>query len=87
MDPLGMSWMALTMVIAAVAAAAVVAVIAVAAIRAARRPEGELDSARGLLERRLAAGEIDADEYYEREAALRSGQPSGLRSPRRRGGT
>ncbi len=34
------------------------------------RPESGVDSARALLERRLAAGEIDVDEYYEREGAL-----------------
>lgn len=34
------------------------------------RPKSGVDSARALLERRLAAGEIDVDEYYEREAAL-----------------
>ncbi len=28
-------------------------------------------SARALLERRFAAGEIDAEEYYERESVLR----------------
>lgn len=30
------------------------------------------ESPRELLGRRLAAGEIDAEEYYEREAVLRS---------------
>jgi uncharacterized membrane protein len=29
-------------------------------------------TARTVLDRRLAAGEIDVDEYYERESALRS---------------
>lgn len=32
---------------------------------------GDRDSGRALLDRRLAAGEIDVDEYYEREAVLR----------------
>ncbi len=34
-------------------------------------PGGDRDSGRALLDRRLAAGEIDVDEYYEREAVLR----------------
>ena len=38
------------------------------------RPGLEKDSGRTLLERRLAAGEIDVDEYYEREAVLREGE-------------
>jgi uncharacterized membrane protein len=42
----------------------------------------ELDSARALLDRRLAAGEIETEEYYEREAALRNAQPP---ADRRRG--
>ncbi len=35
------------------------------------RPRLHEDPGRALLERRLAAGEIDVDEYYEREAVLR----------------
>ena len=34
-----------------------------------------LGKARGVLHTRLARGEIDIDEYYERESALRSAQP------------
>ena len=34
----------------------------------------EKDSGRALLDRRLAAGEVDVDEYYEREAVLRHGK-------------
>jgi len=34
------------------------------------RGEG-LGRARGVLHRRLASGEIDIEEYYERESALR----------------
>lgn len=44
----------------------------------ALRPPGDHQvegSARALLDRRLAAGEISAEEYYEREAALRDTQP------------
>jgi uncharacterized membrane protein len=38
-----------------------------------RRGDG-LGRARALLNRRLAAGEIDVEEYYERESALRQSQ-------------
>ena len=34
-----------------------------------------MDRPRELLNRRLAAGEIGVEEYYERESALRSGEP------------
>ncbi len=56
------------------------------AMRAGRRsPSGEvLRSARALLDRRLAAGEIGVEEYYEREAALRDGVPPSPPGPRRR---
>jgi hypothetical protein len=51
------------------------------AMRAFGRPATDGGSAvRTLLDRRLALGEIDVDEYYERESALRSSQPP----PRRR---
>ena len=46
-----------------------------------RRGDG-LGRARALLNRRLAAGEIDVEEYYERESALRHAQPTPR--PRRR---
>jgi uncharacterized membrane protein len=46
-----------------------------------RRGDG-LGRARAMLNRRLAAGEIDVDEYYERESALRQSEP--VRRPRRR---
>jgi uncharacterized membrane protein len=45
-----------------------------------RRREG-LGRARAVLHRRLASGEIDVDEYYERESALRQAEPA---PPRRR---
>ncbi len=38
---------------------------------------------RALLDRRLAAGEISVDEYYERESALRSTEPAAPARPRR----
>lgn len=39
--------------------------------------------ARSLLDRRLASGEIDVDEYYERESALRQAVPAPRRFGRR----
>lgn len=45
-------------------------------MRALRQPTREpVADGRILLDRRLAAGEIDVDDYYEREAALRSAVP------------
>jgi uncharacterized membrane protein len=40
-------------------------------------------SARTILERRLARGEIDTEEFYELESALRSSEPARQRRPRR----
>jgi uncharacterized membrane protein len=40
-----------------------------------RRRDG-LGRARAVLHRRLASGEIDVEEYYERESALRQAQPA-----------
>jgi len=48
--------------------------------RAARRIEGGVDNvARELLDRRLAAGEITPEDYFERESALRDAAPVGGR--------
>jgi hypothetical protein len=44
--------------------------------RARGRPT---DSVRALLDRRLAEGAIDVDEYYERDSALRSAESSSAR--------
>jgi uncharacterized membrane protein len=53
------------------------------ALRLFRRRRGDgLGRARALLNRRLAAGEIEVEEYYERESALRQAEPA---APRRRG--
>jgi uncharacterized membrane protein len=56
-----------------------VAVVLVAARVVGSGGDG-LDKARSLLHGRLASGEIDIDEYYERESALRQAVP-----PRRSG--
>lgn len=52
-------------------------------LRAWRSPGGQgLGRARARLNQRLAAGEIEVEEYYERESALRSTEP--VARPRRR---
>jgi len=48
----------------------------------APRSSQGLGRARALLNKRLAAGEIEVEEYYERESALRSAEPA--KAPRRR---
>ena len=50
------------------------------ALRSWRRSSGGADGdgaarARATLHARLARGEIDVEEYYERESALRSSEP------------
>ena len=52
-----------------------VAAVVLIAVRLLGRPGDGLARARSLLHRRLATGEIDTDEYYERESALRQAQP------------
>jgi uncharacterized membrane protein len=50
--------------------------LGVLALRMVARPRRDgLSGARSLLHKRLAAGEIDVDEYYERESALRQSEP------------
>ncbi len=44
-------------------------------LHGSRRDRADAPSSRALLDQRLAAGEIDVEEYYERESALRSAQP------------
>jgi uncharacterized membrane protein len=57
------------------------AVFAVLGLRLLRpRSRDGLGRARALLHRRLADGELDVEEYYERESALRQAE-----SPKRRG--
>ena len=69
----GMLMMLIGLIILLAAAGAIVYL----GIRAGRRGDSleEGDSARALLDRRLAIGEISAEEYYERESALRDAQP------------
>lgn len=56
--------------------AIVIGVAVYLGVRAAQRPGKQEPTARETLQRRLAAGEITPEEYYERESALRDGKPS-----------
>lgn len=82
-----MGWMGLAGLIALLALLALVAAAVYLGVRAARsnprRAPLEADSARALLDRRLAAGEIGPEDYYEREAVLRTSPPSSRRRRRR----
>lgn len=72
-----MGLMMLLMLVGLLVLLATVGVAVYLGLRVTRRRGGELeqgDSARALLDRRLVAGEISADEYYERESALRDSQ-------------
>lgn len=68
-----MSWMGILAIVGLLLLLALIAGGVYLGIRLAR-PALEEDSGRALLERRLAAGEINVDEYYEREAVLRGGK-------------
>ncbi|MFL5821385.1 MAG: SHOCT domain-containing protein [Solirubrobacteraceae bacterium] len=71
----GMMFMGVGMVVWALILIALVVALIYAAVRLGRSRGWLADSARRTLDRRLATGEISPDEYYERESALRSGQP------------
>jgi uncharacterized membrane protein len=58
--------------------------ITVIAVRLLGTRGDGLGGARSLLHRRLASGEIDIEEYYERESALRQAQPERRPGLRRR---
>lgn len=82
MMPADSWWMALAMGAGVLVLVLALGLVAYACVRAARSPgpgPDALDAGPGssaeLLDRRLAAGEIDAEEYYEREAALRNAAP------------
>jgi uncharacterized membrane protein len=77
-----MGGMGLFMLLALILIAVVIGTVIYLAIRAGSPPRRQVEGPRELLERRLAAGEISPDEYYERESALRSGQPTQTRPGR-----
>jgi uncharacterized membrane protein len=71
--------------LAAVAMVVVAVIALIAAIRVTQIVVQALQrgrSARAILERRLAKGQIDAEEFFELESALRSSEPKS-RPPRR----
>ncbi len=70
-----MGFMSLWMLIGLLALAALVGGAAYLAVRRGRPQVPSGDDARMLLNRRLAAGEITPEDYFERESALRSGEP------------
>ncbi len=76
-----MGWMGVFWLVALVALLLLIAAayFAARAVLAGGRRELEAESARALLDRRLAAGEISPEEYHEREAALRSAGPASHR--------
>lgn len=55
--------------------AVLVGVAVYLATRAGDAPRDQLPTAYERLQHRLADGEIGPEEYYERESALRSGEP------------
>lgn len=74
MDMMGGMW--IVMLIVALLVAAIIGVAIYLAVRAGqggRSPQAE--PPRETLQRRLAAGEITPEEYYERESALREAEP------------
>lgn len=74
-----MSWMGPWMMAGLVLLVVVATVTGLLALRAPRGRRRVVDSPRELLDRRLATGEIETDEYYERESALRASEPGGRR--------
>lgn len=75
-----MEWMGLGFLILAVILAGLLAAAIYVGVRAGvgwgRRGD---DGPKDVLDRRFAAGEIDADEYHERLAALRSAEAADRR--------
>ena len=70
MDGMG-AMMGVMMLLGLLLLAVVIGVAVYLGVRAAHRPGSKEPAAHELLQRRLAAGEITADEYYERESLLR----------------
>lgn len=75
---MGVMMMMVMVVVGALIVLAAIGAVYVA-LRATRQSPELDESARELLDRRLASGEIEPEEYYERDAALRDAEPSGRR--------
>lgn len=69
-----MGSMGLMMLLGTLALFALIVATVYVGVRLARGSSAG-DSARAMLDRRFASGEISAEEYYERESALRSAGP------------
>lgn len=76
-----MGSMGLMMLLSMLALFALIAAAVYVGVRLARGGRSE-DSARAVLDRRFASGEIGAEEYYERESALRSAGPTAAKGRR-----
>lgn len=77
-----MGFMSLWLLIGLLVLLALAGGVAYLAVRSGHPHLAAGDDARTLLNRRLAAGEITAEEYFERESALRSGEPPPARRRR-----
>ena len=75
-----MGGMGVMMLLGLIVLAVLIGVAVYLGVRAAHSGGAKEVTARETLQRRLAAGEITPDEYFERESALRDSEPS----PRRR---
>lgn len=74
-----MAGMGALMLIALLVVAVVIGVAVYLAVRAGLRGARRDDDAQAVLQRRLSAGEITPEEYYERESVLSHGSPRGGR--------
>jgi len=70
-----MGFMSLWLLVGLLLLLALVGGVAYLAMRSGRPHLPPGDDARTLLNRRLAAGDITPEEYFERESALRAGEP------------
>jgi uncharacterized membrane protein len=74
-----MEWMGIFMLLGLLVLGAILAGAIYLGVRYGLGAGRREDDARATLDRRFAAGEIDADEYHERASALRSLEPAGRR--------
>lgn len=72
-------WMGLMMLLGTLALFAVIAAAVYVGVRLAQGAGP--GSARAVLDRRFASGEISAEDYYERESVLRSSGPTVTNGP------
>lgn len=77
-----MEWMGIFMLLGLLVVGAVLAGAIFLGVRYGLGTGRKDEDARATLDRRFAAGEIDADEYHERASVLRSLEPAGRRGRR-----